>query len=216
MGQSAIAPLRRCPRACRLMLAGLVISFTVSPQTLRAQSASRSSISRLIAQNQLDDAEKQLWSVLSQRPDQVWALDLMAEIRMRQKRAPEAEALLRRALTLDPKDLQAHRGLGKLYSSLGNIPQAIDSYSHVVAITPADVAANVELAVLYQGAGQYKESVAAAQRVPAVSRPPRILPVLAADYFATGEPAKVPSLIPSLLRSAARLCDRASPQRLCG
>src|SRR6266446_4585597 len=200
--RSGIPPLTRCLRACYLLLAVLVISFVVSQQPLWAQSASRGSISRLIGQNRLDDAEKQLWSVLLQQPDQGWALDLMAEIRMRQNRAPEAEALFLRALTLSPNDVQAYRGLGKLYGSLGNSPQAIDSYSHVVAITPADVAANVELAVLYQAAGQYKESIAAAQRVPAASRPPQMLPVLAADYFATGEPAKVPSLIPSLLRYA--------------
>jgi len=65
----------------------------------------------------------------------------MAEIRTRQKRAPEAEALFRRVLTLSPKDVEAYRGLGKLYSSQGNSPQAIESYSHVVAIAPADVAA---------------------------------------------------------------------------
>src|SRR6266852_929409 len=173
-GQSRIPSLTRCARAWCLFLAGLLISFIVSPQPLWAQSASRGSISGLIAQNRLDDAEKQLWSVLSQQLDQGWALDLMAEIRVRQKRTPEAEALFRRALTLGPKDVQAYRGLGKLYSSLGNSLQAIDSYSHVAAIAPADMAANVELAVLYQEAGQYKESIAAAQRVPAASRPPRI------------------------------------------
>src|SRR6266849_9376748 len=202
MLRSGIPPLTRCLRACYLLLAVLVISFVVSQQPLWAQSSSRGSISGLISQNRLDDAEKQLWSVLSQQPDQGWALDLMAEIRMRQKRAPEAEALFRRALTLSPNDVQAYQGLGKLYDSLGNSPQAIDSYSHVVAIAPADVAANVELAVLYQKAGQYKESVAAARRVPIASRPPRVLPVLAADYFATSEAAKVPPLIPSLLRHA--------------
>src|SRR5882762_647683 len=200
--QSRIPPLTRCVRARYLFLAGLLISFTVSPRPLLAQSTSRRSISGLIAQNRLDDAEKQLWSVLSQQPDQVWALDLLAEIRARQKRTPEAEALFRRVLTLSPQDVEAYGGLGNLYSSIGNSPQAIDSYSHVVAIAPGDVAANVELALLYQAGGQYKESIAAAQRIPAASRPPRILPVLAADYFATGEASKVPPLISSLLRHA--------------
>src|SRR5712664_4193217 len=201
-GHSRVQPITRGARSWCLFVAVLVISFVVSQQPLWAQSASRGSISRLIGQNRLDDAEKQLWNILSQQPDQGWALDLMAEIRMRQKRTPEAEALFRRVLTLSPNDVQAYRGLGKLYGSLGNSPQAIDSYSHAVAIAPADVGANVELAVLYQKAGQYKESVAAAQRVPIASRLPRILPVLAADYFATGEAAKVPPLIPSLLRHA--------------
>src|SRR5256884_2187006 len=200
MGKSGIPRLPRRLRICYLLLAGLVIFFIVSAHPLWAQSTSRSSISRLIGQDRLDEAEKQLWNVLSQEPDQVWALVLMAEIRVRQKRTPEAEALFRRALTLSPNDVHAYRGLGELYSLLGNSPQAIDSYSHVVAIAPTDVAANVELAVLYQKAGLYKESVAATQRVPIASRPPRILPVLAADYFATREDAKVPPLIPSLLR----------------
>ena len=202
MSQSGIPALTRRLRVCDLMLAGLLITFIVCPQPLWAQSTPRSSISRLVIQNRLDDAEKQLWSVLAQQPDQVWALDLMAEIRMRQKRTLEAEALFRRVLTLRSNDVEAYRGLGKLYSSLGNNPQAIDCYSHVVAIAPADVAANVELAVLYQKAGQYKESLAAAQRIPAVSRPSRILPVLAADYFASGEADKVPPLITRLLGHA--------------
>src|SRR5712691_5828510 len=201
-GLSRFPPLTRCTRALYLFLAGVLVFIIISPQPLWAQTASRSSISRLISQNRLDDAEKQLWNILSQQPEQVWALDLMAEIRTRQKRMPEAEALFRRVLTLSPKDVEAYRGLGKLYSSLGNNPQAIDSYSHVVAIAPANVAANAELAFLYQSAGQYKESITAAQRVPAAARPPRILPVLAADYFAIGEADKVPSLIPSLLRHA--------------
>src|SRR6266513_550906 len=202
MGQSGIPRLTRCLRVCYLWLAGLVIFFIASPYPLWAQSTSHSSISRLIGQDRLDEAEKRLWRVLSQEPDQVWALDLMGEIRVRQKRTPEAEALFRRALALSPNDVHAYRCLGELYSLLGNSPQAIDSYSHVVAIAPADVVANVDLAVLYQQAGQYKESLAATQRVPIASRPPRILPVLAADYFATGEPTRVPPLIPSLLRHA--------------
>src|SRR6266849_10848326 len=143
-GQSRIPSLTRCARAWCLFLAGLLITFIVYPQVLWAQSTSRSSISRLIIQNQFDDAEKQLCSVLAHQPDQVWALDLMAEIRMCQKRTPEAEVLFRRVLTLSPNDVEAYRGLGKLYSSLGNSPQAIDSYSHVVAIAPADVTANLQ------------------------------------------------------------------------
>src|SRR5467141_2797042 len=169
MCQSRIRLPTGSTRAWYLSRAAFLVFIIASPLSLWAQSAPRSSISRLITQNRLDDAEKQLWNILSQQPDQAWALDLMAEIRTRQKRAPEAEALFRRVLTLSPNDVEAYRGLGTLYSSQGNSPQAIESYSHVVAIAPADVAASVELALLYQSAGQYKESKASAQRVPAAS-----------------------------------------------
>jgi len=126
-GQGRFPVPTGCTRAW--LPAGLLIFFIISAQPLWAQTVSRSSISELIAQNRLDDAEKRLLSILSQQPDQGWALDLMAEIRMRQKRAPEAEALFRRALTLSPNDVQAYRGLGKLYNSLENSRQAIDSYT---------------------------------------------------------------------------------------
>src|SRR5713226_2294339 len=141
-GLSRFPPLIRSACAWSLFLAAVLISFIVSQQPLWAQSASRGSISRLIGQNRLEEAEKQLWSLLSQQPDQAWALDLMAEIRMRQKRTPEAEALFRRALMLDPKDVQAYRKLGELYRSLGNSSQATECYLHVVDIAAADVAAN--------------------------------------------------------------------------
>src|SRR5260370_23007914 len=110
------------------MLAGILVSFICSVQPCWAPATSRSSISRLITQNRLDDAEKQLWNILSQQPDQVWALDLMAEIRTRQKRTTEAESLFRRGLTLSPKDVEAYRGLGQLYNSVVNTSQPMDSY----------------------------------------------------------------------------------------
>src|SRR5438270_8643775 len=64
-----------------------------------------------VARGELDSAERTLWTLLSADPNQPEALTLLAIIRGRQKRYPEAEALLRRVLQLDPKSSVAHRDL---------------------------------------------------------------------------------------------------------
>src|SRR5262249_26906693 len=188
----------------RFLIPGLLLSL-LFPNTLAAQAPSRVSVSALVRQNRLEEAERQLWSVLERQPDQVWALDLMASIRMRQKRTQEAEALFRKATTLDSKDIDGWLGLGEVNTHLGNSTQAFDSFSRVVAIKPDDLNANNALATLYQQSGRFNDSIVAVQRIPASRRPPRLLSVMAADYFALNEPSKVPDLIASLFRMKSDL-----------
>jgi len=189
-------------RVAVLSLAALLLLPAFSAQRLLAQQASRASISRLMAQGRIEQAEQGLWSVLQKQPGQGWALTLLAEIRLRQKRPAEAEALFRKALALDPNDLHAFRGLGALYSALGDRTRALDAYSRVVAAKPSDLEVNQALAALYLEAGRHKEAIAAVQRIPAAARPPQLLPILAAAYFGAGEPSRVPPLFPVLLRNA--------------
>src|ERR1051325_397744 len=137
MRESSAHALRRSTRQSTLLLAVLLSFIAITPIPGKAQAkqaTSRTVVSKLIGQDRLDEAEQQLWGVLAKQPDRVWALDLMAEIRVRQKRAPEAEALFHKVLTIDPKDVPAHRGLGDLYRSLGKNAEAIESYSQVIAI----------------------------------------------------------------------------------
>ena len=75
------------------------------------QQSSRSSIERLIRTNHLEAAEQQLWETLRAHPDEVWALDLLGTIRIKQERNPEAQALFQRAYSLNPRDVPALRGL---------------------------------------------------------------------------------------------------------
>ncbi len=72
-GQNRKLPLTGSASAPYFFVAAFLVFIIASPLLLWAQSTSRSSISRLITQNRLDDAEKQLWSVLSQQPEQVRA-----------------------------------------------------------------------------------------------------------------------------------------------
>jgi len=168
-----------------------------------AEIPARTRIAELIHHDQLPAAEQQLWNVLTAHPDEVWALELMGDLRVRQKRNAEAEALFHRVLEIDPSNLEAQRSLAAVYQSEGKAAEAVAAHEAVLKIAPHDRDANLAVANLYERTGKYQESVAAVERIPATSRPANVLPLLADDYFKLGQPDKVPSLISQVLRLPA-------------
>jgi tetratricopeptide (TPR) repeat protein len=157
-------------------------------------------VARLIHQNRLDEAEKQLWDTLGGHPDQAWALRLLGTIRMRQNRPAEAGALFQRALTLSPQDLESCRGLAEAYTAESQRDKAIGAYSNCVSFAPADVNSNAALTRLFEQAGNFSQSLQAAQRIPEPSLSPDLLPVMASDYFGLKDADKIGPLIGAVLR----------------
>lgn len=177
-----------------------IVVFVILVSTVNAEAPARSQISNLIRHDQIAAAEQRLWGVLTAHPDEVWALELMGELRVHQKRNAEAEALFHRTLEIDPSSVDAHRSLGALYQFEGKAAEAITAYEALLKVAPHDGEATLALATLYEQTGKYQESVAAVERIPVISRPPEVLPLLADDYFKLGQPDKVPSLIAQVLR----------------
>jgi tetratricopeptide (TPR) repeat protein len=165
-----------------------------------AQIPAKRRIAELIRHDQLPAAEQQLWGVLGTHPDEVWALELMGELRARQKRNAEAVALFHRVLEIDPSGLEAQRRLAALYQSEGNAAGAIRAQEAILKSVPGDRDANLALATLYEQTGKYQESVAAVERIPVTSRPAGLLPLLADDFFQLQQPEKIPPLISQVLR----------------
>ena len=178
----------------------LVVVIIVLSSTVTAEIPAKTRISELIRQDHLPAAEQQLWDVLSARPNEVWALELMGELRTRQKRKSEAEALFHRVLEIDPSSLQSQRSLAALYRSDGKAAEAVAAYGAIVKLAPHDRDANLALATLYEHTGNYRESVAAVERIPLAARPPEVLPLLADAYFKLEQPTKVPPLVSQVLR----------------
>jgi tetratricopeptide (TPR) repeat protein len=167
---------------------------------INAETPAGSRISNLIRHDQLRVAEQQLWNVLTVHPDEVWALELMGAVRVRQKRNAEAEALFHRVLEIDPSSLGAQRSLGALYQSEGKAAEAVAAHEAIVKIAPHDRDGNLALATLYEQTAKYQESVAAVERIPVLSRPPDVLPLLADDYFQLAQAEKIPRLISQVVR----------------
>jgi len=182
----------------------LVVVVFILASAVIAEIPARTRIAELIHHDQLPAAEQQLWEILSAHPDEVWALELMGDLRVRQKRSAEAEALFHRVLEIDPSNLEAQRSLGAVYQSEGKAAEAVAAHEAVLKVAPHDRDANLALAALYERTGKYEESVAAVERIPVTSRPAEALPLLADDYFKLAQPDKVPSLISQVLRLPAR------------
>ncbi len=70
-------------------------------------------------------AEAELQAILQAAPADVHALNLLAIVRVQQKRVSEAEALFKQAIALQPDFAGAHAGLGLLYAQLGKDDLAI-------------------------------------------------------------------------------------------
>jgi tetratricopeptide (TPR) repeat protein len=183
-----------------LALVAIVIGLS---SIVIAEVPAKTRISELIRHDRFPAAEQQLWDVLSARPNEVWALELMGELRTRQKRNSEAEALFHRVLEIDPSSVQAQRSLAALYRSDGKAAEAVAAYQAVVKLAPHDRDANLALATLYEQLGNYQESVAAVERIPLAARPPEVLPLLADAYFKLEQPDKVPPLASQVLRLPA-------------
>jgi tetratricopeptide (TPR) repeat protein len=192
------------PRVWRNTVA-LVLVFLIFTSAAIAQQSPRTSIERLIRTNHLDTAEQQLWGILRAHPDDVWALDLLATIRLKQKRDPEAQALFQRAYSLKPRDVPALRGLGEGARSSGSTDDAIGWYTKLLAIVPGDIPARKALAMLQEKAGKYQESVSAINGIPVASRTTDLLPVLASDYLSLHQEEKVGSLIGKIVQQQASL-----------
>lgn len=177
----------------------LVVVVFVFASAVIAEIPAKRRIADLIRHDQLPAAEQQLWDELTAHPDEVWALELMGDLRVRQNRNAEAEALFHRVLELDPSHLDAQRSLGDLYQAEGKAVEAVAAQEAILKIAPHDRDANLALGTLYERTGKYEESVAAVERIPVTSRPPDVLPLLADDYFKLAQPDKVPDLISQVM-----------------
>jgi len=162
-----------------------------------------------VARGQLDSAERTLWTLLSADPNQPEALTLLAIIRGRQKRYPEAEALLRRVLQLDPKSPVAHRDLAAALMAQNKPDAAIDEYKEVVKLSPADRSAKVDLARLYVARGGFAEALSTLEAFPAERLPIDAVPAKAASLLGLGRTREASALISRARESPAIAAELA-------
>ena len=186
-----------------------MITFAVALPSARAAnpqvtktSPSLAQIQKAIERGELESAEKQLWGIVTDDPENAPAISLLGKIRTQQKRFPEAEALFKRVLAIKPDYPAAHRSLGELYLLQGRRDEAELSYQKAHELDPRDVKTSLALGTVYGETGKFERSIEILNSIPAEARPSAALPVLASDYLALHQPDKVAALAPLVLRSA--------------
>src|SRR5258706_8449108 len=115
-------------------------------------------IQKLVERGEFDAAEKQIWEIVAQEPGNASALSLLGTIRIHQKRVPEAEALFKRALAIDPNLAEPQRSLGEVYSLTNRSPEAKAAYEKAHELKPRDPKISLELAEAYENTGEFQRS----------------------------------------------------------
>jgi tetratricopeptide (TPR) repeat protein len=103
------------------------------------------------------EAESICQSVLADRPDHVWALRLMAEIRIRQKRPDLAWDFISQALELDLSDPLLFNVRGRLYNNRDQLDEAEADFRQALALDPQFADAHSNLGHVLRRKG-YKEA----------------------------------------------------------
>src|SRR5260370_593761 len=142
---------RRMVLGLTLLAAAIAVpamAFAVPQATTSSQSLK--CIQYLIDRGQVDDAEKQLWEIITREPENVPAINLLGAIRTWQKRYPEAEALFKRVLAIQPDFVSANRSLGQLYALQARRDDPKAAYQKALELRPRDANAPLALAAPHE------------------------------------------------------------------
>ena len=192
---------RRIACACIALL-----SFH-SPGTVWAQSAELASVSTLMEQGNLVEAEQRLDRYLLKLPHSARANNLLGKVYFRQGRYEQAEDALQKAISGEPSLAEPRLNLGDTFLAEGKLQSAVTAYQGACKIAPHDVRANLALAKLFLGTGEFAKSLEAGGNIPAEKRTAELLPTLAADYFGLQQPEKAGVEIQAMLQAADKQPD---------
>ena len=156
----------------RLALYTLMV-LTVRYEHLQAQNTkSDVTLNRLVQavkaidQQQFQEAEDLLNSVLATVPNDGDANNLLGVVRAKQGRPVEAEKLFRRAIVHAPKHLGARINLGELLITTNRDEQALSVLLEAHKLAPERIEINLNLATLYADKGEYKQALHYLELVP--------------------------------------------------
>lgn len=197
--------VRNPRRKLRGRLLTMTALLAISPTIVHAGTSPNRilQIQRLVDRGQIDLAEKQVWDIVSNEPENVSAIDLLGVIRTKQKRFPEAEALFKRAIAIAPDSAESYRALGEAYEAQNRPDDGNAAYLKAHELAPRDVRASFDLARTFEKTGEFGRSAEIIESIPAGSRPADALPIMASDYFALKQPERVAELIPEVRRLGA-------------
>jgi tetratricopeptide (TPR) repeat protein len=109
-------------------------------------------------QDHFADAIQEFQQVLVIDPASADALTGLANIYMRGRRFPEAEAMLRKLVALNSNDAAAHLQLGRVMAAAGENDAAIAELLTAQKLAPTNAGIARDLADLYSSAGKYVEA----------------------------------------------------------
>jgi superkiller protein 3 len=143
----------------------------------------------------LESAENTLWGVLGSDPTNERALTMLGVVRGRQNRYPEAEALFRRVLQLNPKSMVATMNLAGAMLAQDKPEDAIQQYNQAIQLNPQNSDLKIEVAKLQLAHGNFAEALAALDAIKSSQFPPPAIALKAASLLGMGRRADAEAMI---------------------
>jgi tetratricopeptide (TPR) repeat protein len=162
-----------------------------------------------LKQNDLESAEKTLWSVLSSDSANAEALTMLGVIRGRQRRFAEAEALFRRVGQLNPKSVVALRNLAGSLLAQDKPEEALKTYRQAIELAPQDVDLRMDAVQLELARGNFTGALEILQGIKLTQFPPAAAPFKAACLLGLGRRSEAEALIPLVKTSPNAALDLA-------
>jgi tetratricopeptide (TPR) repeat protein len=131
-----------------LFVSPAAFAQTVS-RTLKAPTVKQAAAA--LAGGDLKQAESELQIILQGTPADVHALNLLAIVRVQQKREAEAEVLFKQAIEIQPDFAGARSGLGLLYAQMGKNDLAVPALQQAVRLDPGRKDARAVLISIWRG-----------------------------------------------------------------
>lgn len=178
--------IRRPTTIFALLCVLLVSTSAIAQGNNRTEQLERAA--RLIAADQLSEAEQQLSQVLKLAPNEAAALNLLGAIRAKQGKLDEAEALFSRAVRSDNKLTGAHMNLAYLYLLKGAPEKTASELKEVLRLEPTNAEAAYRLAWLLLSQNRIDECIAFVEKLKAtLAASAPLLGVLGDAYLRKGE-----------------------------
>lgn len=162
-----------------------------------------------LKQNDLDSAERTLWSVLSTDPANAEALTMLGVIRGRQQRFAESEALFRRVGQLNPKSVVAVRNLAGSLLAQDKPEEALKTYKQAIELAPQDADLRMDAAQLELARGNFTDALEILQGIKPTQFPPAAVHYKAACLLGLGRRSEAEALIPLVKTSPNAAADLA-------
>jgi tetratricopeptide (TPR) repeat protein len=139
----------------RALGALLILFFTALPTAAEAQNLERADAAYAAGQREL--AQSLYRAVLASDPDNSHALFRLAQLLP--PRSPEAIALLRRYVKLEPRDAWGYMALGDALAKAGKVDEAVAQYEIARGIAPGESDVYVGLGKVLRDAGRTDDLV---------------------------------------------------------
>ena len=110
-------------------------------------------------QGQLGEAEKLYKELLTQSPDNIQVLDLLARIKISQKKYQEGITINKKILELDSRNENALFDIALAYKNEGLLKESIEFYNKVITLNPQNTSAHYNVAFIYADLGDVNNAI---------------------------------------------------------